>query len=539
MIASKSNLLSLRHVLVIAMMAGHLKADEPGTAFTWQGQLRQGTAAVNGVMCDISFSVWDSPVRGTQLEDEQTRQVALENGLINVVLDFGMDVFDGKPRWLEISVQCDGDDDVSTFDERQAITYAPYAVTAINSVNLDGRPVDDFVISVIGGEGLTAERTLGEVSISVNTGTGLVVDGDQVRIASGGVGSNEIASGAVTTADLAPNAVDGSRILDESVTRFDIGADAVRQSELAPNAVNSGHIVDNSITADDIGNDAVRSSELAENAVSQSELAPNAVNTDHIANGAVRSADLASDQGSMSMVSGGIMTASGSNISIDTGSGSSSSPLRVHANDSQILLTHTSAPLAASISYNNFGGLPTNFGGVSIQGRTTSGAFQRNLLTLSLGSGFAGFGVSNPQAPIHMADGAICTGTNWVNVSDRSLKENISIIDSREFLERVATLPISRWNYISEGPGILHVGPMAQDFHAAFGLGSSEKSIGTLDADGVALAAIQGAYEIIREQDQQIKALVADVDAMKARLSNSNATETANARTGANLGGVR
>jgi trimeric autotransporter adhesin len=33
---------------------------------------------------------------------------------------------------------------------------------------------------------------------------------------------------------------------------------------------------------------------------------------------------------------------------------------------------------------------------------------------------------------------------------------------------------------------------MAQDFHAAFGVGPDERHITTVDADGVALAAIQG-----------------------------------------------
>jgi hypothetical protein len=59
-------------------------------------------------------------------------------------------------------------------------------------------------------------------------------------------------------------------------------------------------------------------------------------------------------------------------------------------------------------------------------------------------------------------------------------------------LDRLAALPISSWRYRTERSGALHVGPMAQDFHAAFGLGDSDRSIGVLDASGVALASIQG-----------------------------------------------
>jgi len=55
--------------------------------------------------------------------------------------------------------------------------------------------------------------------------------------------------------------------------------------------------------------------------------------------------------------------------------------------------------------------------------------------------------------------------------------------------------------------GVRHLGPVAQDFHAAFGLGESETAIGTVDADGVALAAVQGLNEVVKEKDAQIQAL--------------------------------
>jgi hypothetical protein len=55
----------------------------------------------------------------------------------------------------------------------------------------------------------------------------------------------------------------------------------------------------------------------------------------------------------------------------------------------------------------------------------------------------------------------------------------------------VAALPITQWRFKTEESDVKHVGPMAQDFHAAFGLGAQETAIATVDADGVALAAIQ------------------------------------------------
>ena len=74
-------------------------------------------------------------------------------------------------------------------------------------------------------------------------------------------------------------------------------------------------------------------------------------------------------------------------------------------------------------------------------------------------------------------------------------------------LERVAALPIHEWRFKTEAEGVKHVGPMAQDFRAAFGLGAHETAIATVDADGVALAAIQGLSQKLQEKEARIEAL--------------------------------
>ena len=80
-------------------------------------------------------------------------------------------------------------------------------------------------------------------------------------------------------------------------------------------------------------------------------------------------------------------------------------------------------------------------------------------------------------------------------------------------------MPVSRWNYISEGAGIEHIGPMAEDFAAAFETGSSGEVIGTVDASGVALASIQALHEMIEEKDAEIERLREENEAMDARLA--------------------
>jgi len=83
--------------------------------------------------------------------------------------------------------------------------------------------------------------------------------------------------------------------------------------------------------------------------------------------------------------------------------------------------------------------------------------------------------------------------------SDRNAKENFTDITSREVLKKVVALPIQVWNF-KEEKTVRHIGPMAQDFYAAFKLGLDDKHIATVDADGVALAAIQGLNQKVEEQ---------------------------------------
>ncbi len=103
--------------------------------------------------------------------------------------------------------------------------------------------------------------------------------------------------------------------------------------------------------------------------------------------------------------------------------------------------------------------------------------------------------------------------------SDRKVKANISAVEGREILERLAQVPISSWNYKTEGASIRHIGPMAQDFRGVFGVGKDDKSIYNVDANGVALAAIQGLYQVVKEKDELIAAQQRQIAALEARLA--------------------
>ena len=104
------------------------------------------------------------------------------------------------------------------------------------------------------------------------------------------------------------------------------------------------------------------------------------------------------------------------------------------------------------------------------------------------------------------AGGNVVTSGTVNGVSDRDAKRDIEPVDGREFLDKVLVLPISEWSYKGDG-GTRHVGPMAQDFRASFGLGQDDKTISYTDPAGVALAAIQGLHGLVEEKDDRISDL--------------------------------
>jgi hypothetical protein len=81
----------------------------------------------------------------------------------------------------------------------------------------------------------------------------------------------------------------------------------------------------------------------------------------------------------------------------------------------------------------------------------------------------------------------------WSSLSDRYLKRDIVALDDAAILDRVAKLSVNEWSYRSER-GVRHVGPMAQDFYAAFGVGADDRHIASIDEDGVTLAAIKALH---------------------------------------------
>jgi len=119
----------------------------------------------------------------------------------------------------------------------------------------------------------------------------------------------------------------------------------------------------------------------------------------------------------------------------------------------------------------------------------------------------------------------VCTCVPVRVPSDRNAKMDFAAVDASGMLERLARLPIQQWRYRDEIPGTRHIGPMAQDFAALFGVGDDERSIHSVDAHGVTMAAIQGLCSMLAEAREEVAALGERVESLEAELARRSANE--------------
>lgn len=123
---------------------------------------------------------------------------------------------------------------------------------------------------------------------------------------------------------------------------------------------------------------------------------------------------------------------------------------------------------------------------------------------------------SDPSSGVELAAG----GGSWSSMSDRNAKENFAPVNNEELLERLVAIPIGTWKYKTQDASVRHIGPMAQDFYSAFAVGEDERHITSIDADGVALAAIQALYKQNRDLKEQLTKQKNDIDELKKLLLN-------------------
>jgi hypothetical protein len=140
--------------LAVALVFWASSALAASSEFTYQGQLESNSLPASGNV-DFQFTLFDSVTAGSQVGSPVTQtNVAVSNGLFTTSLDFGSMAFGVSDRWLEIAVRPTGSSTFTTLTPRQKVTAAPYALTAVNNVNLAGDtmtgplylPIDGLIV---------------------------------------------------------------------------------------------------------------------------------------------------------------------------------------------------------------------------------------------------------------------------------------------------------------------------------------------------------------------------------------------------------
>lgn len=141
-------------------------------------------------------------------------------------------------------------------------------------------------------------------------------------------------------------------------------------------------------------------------------------------------------------------------------------------------------------------------------------------------SGNVGIGIGTPQAKLHVNGDAYIAGT-LTQLSSRSAKTNLVAVASDAVLDQLSRLPLWTWNYLSSDTQDRHIGPVAEDFYATFGFGTSAKQLAPSDVAGVALAASQALQREIAARDQTIAALEARLARLEEILMERETGESA------------
>ena len=141
-----------------------------------------------------------------------------------------------------------------------------------------------------------------------------------------------------------------------------------------------------------------------------------------------------------------------------------------------------------------------------------------NSVTMRASGGYRLFSNSGMTAGVRLAPNS----TSWAVISDRNAKKDFAAVDSPGILEKLAVMPVTQWRYKWEDETVTpHIGPMAQDFKAAFYPGTDDTSITTLEADGVAFAAIQGLNQKLEARSQELEDRSKQLAAENAELKQS------------------
>jgi hypothetical protein len=539
----KTRLIPVMLVVIVMLISSGAAAQTTtlDSVFTYQGYLTDVAGNPVGSLCDLRFILHSAAAGSTQVgSPQQFSNVAVDNGVFSVQLDFGNSAFDGSDRYLEISVRCPAGTGVfNTLTPRQPVTPAPYALYATNAGDAE-RALGGPFWNLSGNSSIAANDFLGTLDnqsfdIRVNnlrvmryrpeTTSPVLIGGFNGNAVSTGVQGAVIAGGGLTS--FTNTITDNFGVISGGA--FNRAGDGGTVFDSAPYATVGGgyqNTAENPYAT--VGGGFQNDTDAAYTTIAGGRL-NEASGTDATVGGGEGNAAL----GDNSVVAGGYNnTVNGDHSSILGGyenqvSGDYSSITggelnTVSGNYSTLIGTFESV-----VSGNNtvaIGGLvnAVHNGAVIISDSSTILIpFETDASYEFAVRGVGGIRLRTNQSASTGCNLAAGSGT-WACTSDRHAKENFAEIDPEYVLTQVAQMPITTWEFI--GTDTRHIGPVAQDFYAAFGLGEGDTTISSVDIDGVSLAAIQGLYTRVTTLQAENDALQQQLSDFEARL---NALESA------------
>lgn len=524
------------------IIASGLTIPAQTTTFTYQGRFTDAAVSQpTGGTYDFRFTLYDSAgiAVGTPVVRDD---VAVDNGTFTVTLDFGA-AFDGTARTLEIGVRAGTSTGAFTnLSPRQPITSAPYAIQALNAANainatnaatatsaenLTGGLSGDVsgtqtatIVATVGGK--TAEQISASVNETTNAtnanaantivkrdslggfNAGSLAATDKTLFVAGDNGANEVLR---VTSNYSDTANNGGLLARFRSAGFGPAADRFRFDNsggfIAIGSIGYGTIPTSGggwrmmwypyKAAFRVG--GIEADQWNDANIGFYSIAAG-YNTTASSTGSFAGGWETTASGSFSTAFGYLSRAGGT-YSVALGSRAHTGCNNGETSCSTALAYNGVFVFSDNSSVNYFNGTANNQFNVRAAGgyRLFSNSSLTSGVTLSAGGG------------------------SWTSVSDRNAKENFGAVDSRDILRKVLNLPISTWSY--KGQNFRHIGAMAQDFYAAFGVGENDKTITTVDPDGVSFAAIQGLNEKLEEQTENLKK---ENETLKERLERQQMT---------------
>jgi hypothetical protein len=461
----------------LALAQGPAPQGEVGVSFIYQGQLVQGGSPVSGT-CAMAFRLYDDGAAGSQVGRPITlSDVAVTGGLFTVNLDFGNAVFDGQARWLAIRAACPAGSGGWTDHGRWPLAPVPYALALpglrtqpnATSPNLvggySGNSVHPNVVgAAIGGGGRSNYPNQVTANFGVvGGGFNNLVRGQSAFIG-GGLGNVATGTNAAVGGGYYNQAYGYGSVIGGGDSNWAVGDRS---------AIGGG------------GSNQTWTS-----------LATIGGGKDNLAIG-----ELSVIGGGMQNVTGGVWATVGGGEANQATSIAATVP---GGRENEAAGEHSFAAGRRAKARQD---------GCFVWGDDTDADVAcdtADAFVVRASGGVTLYTNSTLTSGVYLAPG----GSSWNSVSARARKENFAPVDGARLLARLGEIDIATWNYKSQSPAIRHIGPMADDFNGLVaGLGGEgQGTINSLDADGVALAAIQALAA-------ENAALRARLDSLEARLA--------------------